>query len=66
MGTIIDYEGIWKTTLRESIFLNIKMMDFYLYRRNAKVYQILIKFPEIGDVLFCPIWQRNVEDKLIF
>ena len=66
MGTTIDYEGIWKTTLRESIFLNIKMMDFYLYRRNAKVYQILIKFPEMGDVLFCPIWQRNVDDKLIF
>lgn len=66
MGTIIDFEGIWRCNLRESIFSNIKMIDFHLYRRNAKVYQILLKFPEISNVLFCPIWQRNVEGKLTF
>lgn len=66
MGTIIDFEGIWRSNLRESIFSNIKMIDFYLYRRNAKVYQILLKFSEIGDMLFSPIWQRNVEGKLTF
>ncbi|MCI9414723.1 MAG: transglutaminase domain-containing protein [Clostridiales bacterium] len=62
----MDYEGFWRAELPLGLFMGLTTVSLYIYRRNSKVYQIVLNFPEMGSLCFSPIWQRNTVDALIF
>lgn len=61
-----NFEGIWETSVKPyHISLNIHQIRIYFYKRNPKVYRICMNFPEIGTVLFSPVWQRLVNGTML-
>lgn len=62
----INYEGKWEMELSSSISFNISEAVIYFYRRNSKVYQIILACPQLGDIFFAPNWQRNLGSEIIF
>ena len=55
----INIEGTWEAILKNDyISINLNRIRLHFYKRNSKVYQIVLNFPQMGTMLFSPVWQR--------